>query len=57
MAALFYTNHRMGTVGSMFGMWRDLTADRLEEHMRQQQSQKKNPTRLKQMQIDTELAN
>lgn len=60
MAALFYTNHRMGTVGGMFAVWRELAGQQMEERMRQQQSQKKNPVaaaRLKQIQIDTDLAN
>jgi len=56
MAALFYTNHRIGTVNSLFFQWRELTAQRQEERMRAHQSQKK-PAKKPAIQIDTELAN
>lgn len=56
MAALFYTNHRIGTVNSLFYQWRQLTAQRQEERMRALQSQKK-PGKKPAIQIDTELAN
>jgi hypothetical protein len=34
MAALFYTNHRIGTVTGLFYQWRQLTAQRQEDRMR-----------------------
>lgn len=58
MAALFYTNHRIGTVNELFYVWRNASLAKQEERMRQLQSQKKGSAKPgKPIQIDVELAN
>ena len=56
MAALFYTNHRIGTVTNLFYQWRQATAAKQEERVKGS-SNKKGTAAKKLIQIDTELAN